>query len=226
MDFARSAESEFNIELPNYDAIHEWSVKLTEDFWRHAYKYLGVIGSLGSETLIRGEEFKDSLFFPDSTINVAQNLLRRNDHSKAIIWVNELGLKEEVTWSQLTTQVASLQKGFKELGIKSGDCIAAWLPNRPEAIAIMIAAASLGAVFTSTSPDFGARGLLDRFTQVNPKLLFVADGYFYGGKWFSLSDKIDQVELGLPSVRQTVIVPYPREELEEAKSSTIGEREN
>ena len=97
---------------------------------------------------------------------------------------NEIGQKEEITWSQLTSQVASLQKGFKELGIKSGDCVAAWLPNRPEAIAIMIAAASLGAVFTSTSPDFGARGLLDRFTQVKPKLLFVTDGYFYAGKWF------------------------------------------
>ena len=118
------------------------------------------------------------------------------------------------------------QKGFKELGIKSGDCIAAWLPNRPEAIAIMLAAASLGAVFTSTSPDFGARGLLDRFTQVKPQLLFATDGYFYGGKWFSLMDKIDQVELGLPSVKQIVIVPYPRQEMEETKSSSIGEREN
>ena len=220
MDFAKSAETQFNLKLPNYDAIHDWSINSTEDFWSHAYNYLGVIGNLGSETLTSGNELKDSSFFPDSTINIAQNLLKRNDHSEAIIWKNELGQKEEMSWSQLTTQVASLQKGFKELGIKSGDCIAAWLPNRPEAIAIMLAAASLGAVFTSTSPDFGARGLLDRFTQVKPQLLFATDGYFYGGKWFSLMDKIDQVELGLPSVKQIVIVPYPREEMEETKSSS------
>ena len=226
MDFAKSAESQFNLKLPNYDAIHDWSINSTEDFWSHAYNYLGIMGRLGSETLMRGKEFKDSSFFPNSTINIAQNLLKRNDHSEAIIWKNEIGQKEEITWSQLTSQVASLQKGFKELGIKNGDCIAAWLPNRPEAIAIMIAAASLGAVFTSTSPDFGARGLLDRFTQVKPKLLFVTDGYFYAGKWFSLIDKIDEVELGLPSVDQTVIVPYPREELQEAKSPSIGGREN
>ena len=92
--------------------------------------------------------------------------------------------KKEITWSQLTSQVASLQKGFKELGIKSGDCVAAWLPNRPEAIAIMIAAASLGAVFTSTSPDFGARGLLDRFTQVKPSCFSLRTGTFMQEKWF------------------------------------------
>lgn len=226
MDFARTAESQFDIKLPNYDAIHEWSIKSNEDFWSHAYKYLGVIGSFGNETFADGGEFQDSIFFPNSTMNIAQNLLKRNDHSEAIIWKNELGQIEKVTWAQLTKQVASLQKGFRELGIRSGDCIAAWLPNRPEAIAIMIAAASLGAVFTSTSPDFGTRGLLDRFMQVEPKLLFVTDRYSYGGKWFSLMDKIDQVELGLPSVRQTIVVPYPTEELERTEPFANDEREN
>ena len=100
MDFAKSAESQFNLKLPNYDAIHDWSINSTEDFWSHAYNYLGVIGNLGSETLTSGNEFKDSSFFPDSTINIAQNLLKRNDHSEAIIWKNELGQKEEMSWSQ------------------------------------------------------------------------------------------------------------------------------
>jgi acetoacetyl-CoA synthetase len=224
MDFANKAESHFNIQLPDYDAIHNWSISSPEDFWRYAANYLGLADVTENELVMNSERLEDSAFFPNETINVAQKLLKRNDHSNALIWKSEIGQTEKLSWAELNNQVSSLQQGFRELGIKSGDCIAAWLPNRPEAIAIMIAAASLGATFTSTSPDFGVQGLLDRFTQVEPKILFVTDGYFYGGKWFSLQDKIDHVEHGLPSIKETIVVPYPNSDDKESRIRNKNER--
>ena len=225
MDFAISAKSEFEIELSNYDEIHSWSIKSPIQFWSHAAKYLGLIGTIDKEVYEQGEHLSDSTFFPSTTINVAENLLKRSDDTDALIWHDELGNFQKMTWSELNDQVSSLQQSLRELGIVKGDCIAAWLPNRPEAVIIMIAAASLGAVFTSTSPDFGVRGLLDRFKQAQPKLIFVTDGYSYGGKWFSLTDKITQVELELPSIERTVIVPYPRRDQEENETIITEKRQ-
>ena len=208
MEFARTAEPRFNIELPDYDSIHEWSTDSPEEFWSHAWSFLGLIGDMGDQALTSGENFQEAVFFPNATINIAENLLKKHDHTKAIIWVDEVGNTSELTWSELNDQVSLLQQALLDLGVEKGDCVAAWLPNRPETISIMIAAASIGAVFTSTSPDFGVKGLLDRFTQVEPKVLFVTDGYFYGGKWFSCLEKLGDIESGLPTVRQTIVVPY------------------
>ena len=212
MEFARTAESRFNIELPDYDSIHEWSTDSPEEFWSHAWNYLGLIGDMGDQVLTSEENLQDAVFFPNATINIAENLLKKHDETKAIIWVDEIGNRSELTWSELNDQVSLLQQALLDLGVGKGDCVAAWLPNRPETISIMIAAASIGAVFTSTSPDFGAKGLLDRFTQVEPKVLFVTDGYFYGGKWFSCLEKLGEIESGLPTVRQTIVVPYRSQE--------------
>ena len=156
---------------------------------------------------------------------MAENLLKRSDDTDALIWHDELGTFQKMTWSELNDQVSSLQQSLRELGIVKGDCIAAWLPNRPEAVIIMIAAASLGAVFTRDVAHLGVRGLLDRFKQAQPKLIFVTDGYSYGGKWFSLTDKITQVELELPSIERTVIVPYPRRDQEENETNITEKRQ-
>ena len=207
-DFAKKAEHLFDIELPDYDAIHKWSVDRPDQFWSHAHNHLGLISEIGEQVLTTGANLYDSVFFPDSSINIAQNFLKRNDDTDAIVWRDELGNGSKLTWSELNDLVSKLQQAFLGLGVESGDRIAAWLPNRPETIAVMIASASIGAVFTSASPDFGAKGLLDRFTQAAPKVLFVTDGYFYGGKWFSCLDKLHEVEAGLPTLEQTIIVPY------------------
>ena len=211
MDFARKAEKRFNLELRDYDAIHKWSTDSPKEFWTHAWDYLGVVGSKGSQVLTHGESFQDAVFFSDSSINVAENLLRRNDQNQAIIWFSETGDSLDLTWAELHDQVSLIQQALLEMGVTQGDCVAAWLPNRPETIAIMIAAASIGAIFTSASPDFGAKGLLDRFTQVKPKVLFVTDRYSYGGKWFSCINRLEDIELGLPSVLRTIVVPYQNE---------------
>jgi len=208
MDFAQSAEVLYKVALPNYDAIHKWSVDSPEEFWSHASSHLGLRCEVGDHVLATGEKLQESVFFPDGSINIAENLLKRNDDTEAIIWANELGNVSKLTWSELNDQVSLLQQAMIDLGVESGDCVAAWMPNSPETISVMIAAASIGAVFTSTSPDFGPTGLLDRFTQVGPKVLFATDGYFYGGKWFSCLEKLDEVESGLPNLELTVVVPY------------------
>tara|TARA_B100000686_G_scaffold347656_1_gene436834 strand:+ start:2378 stop:4321 length:1944 start_codon:yes stop_codon:yes gene_type:complete len=219
LEFASTAEPLFNIELLDYDSIHEWSTDSPEEFWRHAWSYLGLIGDMGDNVLARGGNLQDAVFFPNATINIGENLLKKSDQTKAIIWVDEIGNTSELTWGELNDQVSLLQQALLDLGVEKGDCVAAWLPNRPETISVMIAAASIGAVFTSTSPDFGVKGLLDRFTQVEPKVLFVTDGYFYGGKWFSCLEKLGDIESGLPSVRETIVVPYPSHENSSIDSS-------
>jgi len=208
MGFAGTAEPLFSVDLPDYDAIHKWSIESPDQFWRHAWNDLGLVGEMGDRILIRGKNLQESVFFPDATLNIAENLLKRNDDTEAIIWVDELGNTFTLTWAELNDQVSLLQQALLNLGVGSGDCVAAWLPNRPETISVMIATASIGAVFTSTSPDFGVNGLLDRFTQAKPKVLFATDGYFYGGKWFSCLEKIEKVESGLPTLQQTIVVPY------------------
>ena len=208
MGFAGTAEPLFGVDLPDYDAIHKWSIESPDQFWRHAWNDLGLIGEMGDRSLIRGKNLQESVFFPDATLNIGENLLKRNDDTEAIIWVDELGNTLKLTWAELNDQVSLLQQALLNLGVGKGDCVAAWLPNRPETISVMIAAASIGAVFTSTSPDFGVNGLLDRFTQAKPKVLFATDGYFYGGKWFSCLEKLEKVESGLPTLQQTIVVPY------------------
>jgi acetoacetyl-CoA synthetase len=208
MGFAGTAEPLFGVDLPDYDAIHKWSIESPDQFWSHAWNNLGLIGEMGDRSLIRGKNLQESVFFPDATLNIAENLLKRNDDTEAIIWVDELGNTLKLTWAELNDQVSLLQQALLNLGVGKGDCVAAWLPNRPETISVMIAAASIGAVFTSTSPDFGVNGLLDRFTQAKPKVLFATDGYFYGGKWFSCLEKLEKVESGLPTLQQTIVVPY------------------
>lgn len=207
-NFAHTAESRFDVELPDYDSIHRWSTSQPDQFWSHAWSHLGLIGNQGDEIITRSAKLQETVFFPNATVNIAENFLKRNDETTAIIWIDEAGNKTELTWADLNDQVSTLQQALLGLGVQSGDCIAAWLPNRPETISIMIATASIGAVFTSTSPDFGVRGLLDRFAQVKPKVLFATDGYFYGGKWFSCLEKLTDVEPSLPSLVKTIIVPY------------------
>lgn len=208
MDFARTAENRFNHELPNYDAIHNWSTDYPEEFWSHAWDYLGMIGTKGSKVITKGKLFQDTVFFSDSEINIAENLLQRNDETLAIIWHSETGETLKLTWAELHGYVSVIQQGLIEMGVKEGDSVAAWLPNRPETIAIMIATVSIGAIFTSASPDFGSKGLLDRFSQVEPKVLFATDQYPYGGKWFSCTERLHDVVSGLPTLQGTIVIPY------------------
>jgi acetoacetyl-CoA synthetase len=146
-------------------------------------------------------------FFPDATLNFAENLLRRNDDSEAIVFRGEERVERRLTWRQLNDLVSQMQQALRHLGVKRGDRVAALLPNLPVAIGAMLATASLGAVWSSASPDFGVQGALDRFGQIGPKVFLATDGYYYAGKVIDIADKVRDIVAGLPGVA-TVIVPY------------------
>jgi len=194
--------------LPDYAALWRWSVAEPEAFWCAVWDEAGVVGDRGAATVLDRERMPGARWFPEARLNFAENLLRRRDESPAMIFRGEDGVRREVSWRELWRDVSRLRRAFEAHGLRPGERVAAWLPNVPEAVAAMLAATSLGATFTSCSPDFGARGVLDRFGQVEPRLLLAVDGYVYAGKRHDVRAKLAEVVAALPSVERTVVVPY------------------
>ncbi len=184
----------------NYRALHQWSVTDREAFWSGIWDQCGVIGSKGERTLVDGDKMPGAKFFPDAQLNFAENLLQEPDDSPAISWWSEPGKLGEMTRAALHGRVAQYAQAFRDAGVGRGDRVAMMASNGPETIAVMLAAASLGAVFSSCSPDFGVDGVLDRFGQVEPKVFVGIDQYIYNGKTFDVREKLTAVFKGLPSV--------------------------
>ncbi len=188
--------------------LHDWSIRQPDRFWRLAWDWCEVVGEPGGgPALTTGLHLSDARFFPDAILNYAENLLRRDDDQPALLFRCEDGTARDLTWADLHALVSRLQQALLGAGVGQGHRVAAWLPNLPEAYAVMLAAASIGAVFSSTSPDFGASGVLDRFGQIQPTVLFATDGYRYGGKRHDVTGKLAEVAADLPTVRQVVVVP-------------------
>ena len=219
--FARAAIRRWKLRINTYPAFLRWSIDHPEQFWMSVWEELGVIGTpaeprkgvraplgLKAGALADADKFPGTRWFPGMRLNFAQNLLRKHDSSEAIIFWGEDKVKRKVTWAELNNQVSRCAQGLKAAGVRQGDRVAAYMPNMPEAVIGMIATASLGAIWTSCSPDFGIQGVLDRFGQVEPKVLFAPDGYYYNGKSVDLLDKVSEIVTRLPSVREAVIVPY------------------
>ena len=192
----------------DYAELHRWSVERSEDFWALLWKFADVRGTQGDRRLVDGNRMPGAQWFPDARLNFAENLLRGRDDSLAIAFWGEEEVKRRLTRSELHDLVSRLAQALRAAGVGKGDRVAAYLPNMPEATAAMLAAASLGAIWSSCSPDFGAQGVLDRFGQIEPRVLFCADRYFYGGKEFDLRAKNEQILAGLPSVRKAVSASY------------------
>jgi acetoacetyl-CoA synthetase len=205
--FTALAETRAGRTLADYDALHRWSVEAPADFWDLVWDFCGVIGEKGERRLVDGESMPGARFFSDARLNFAENLLRRNDDGDAIVFRGEERIERRLTCRELNDLVSRMQQAFRALGVRPGDRVAALLPNLPEAIAAMLATASLGAVWSSASPDFGPRGALDRFGQIGPKLFLAADGYYYAGKVIDIGDKVREIAADLPGVA-TLIVPY------------------
>ena len=190
-----------------YRDLHRWSVEYPDDFWRAAWDHLGVVGDPGDRPIQTvGDHPTDTRFFPDGCLNFAENLLARADDSPALMFRGENGCRRDLTRGDLHDLVSRLQQALLDLGVKPGDRVAAWLPNLPEAYAVMLASASIGAVFSSTSPDFGTDGVLDRFGQIEPVVLFATDGYHYGGHRHDVTHRLAEVAAGLPTLRRVVVV--------------------
>ena len=192
----------------DYAELHRWSVERSEDFWALLWKFCEVRGDPGARRLVDGERMPGAIWFPEARLNFAENLLRERDDAPALVFWGEDQVKRRVSRRELRELVSRLQQALRAAGVGKGDRVAGYLPNLPESVAAMLATTSLGAVWSSCSPDFGVQGVLDRFGQIEPKALFCADYYLYGGKKYELGEKNAQVLAGLPSVRTAVTVRY------------------
>ena len=192
----------------DYKALHRWSVDEMEDFWVAFWEFTDIIADTrGERVLVEGDHMMDAEFFPDARLNYAENLLRRNDGGVAIVFRNEIGQHREMSWAELTAQVAQLANAMLADGLGPGDRVAAYMPNIPETVVVALAAAAIGVPFCSCAPDFGLNGILDRFGQVQPTVIFAADGYRYNGKEFR-TERLGDMQAGLPSIKRIVMIPY------------------
>jgi acetoacetyl-CoA synthetase len=191
-----------------FEELHAWSVAESEAFWNLVWDTYGVKGEKGTRTLIDGHLMPGARWFPDGKLNFAENLLRRRDNTDAMVFWGEDRIKRKLSHKALYTLVSRISQALADAGVGPGDRVAGYLPNLPESAAAMLATASLGAIWSSCSPDFGVQGVLDRFGQIKPKVLFVADGYLYGGKDFDSQEKASQVLENLPSVEECVVIDY------------------
>jgi len=193
----------------DYAALHRWSVDHPDEFWRTAWDDLGVVGERGDRIVVHDGEMWRTRFFPDARLNVAENLLAHQGPEPALVFHSEDdSIIRTVSRDELRLMVGQLQKALRAAGVDEGDRVAAWMPNIPETYAVMLAAAAIGATFTSTSPDFGADGVVDRFAQVAPTVLFACDGYLYGGKVHDRLELLRQIRAELPSLERVVVVPF------------------
>lgn len=195
----------------DYDAFWRWSVENPEKFWDSVWDFAGIAGEKGKTILKDGDKMPGAQFYPDARINYAENLLKRRDDAPAIIFRDEPGRERTLSFAGLYAEVARWQAQFKAWGVKKGDRVAAYMPNMPETIIVCLAASSLGAIFSSASPDFGSQGLIDRFGQIEPKILVAVDGYYYNGKIIDCLQKVKNVQPHLKGLEQIVVVPFTQE---------------
>jgi acetoacetyl-CoA synthetase len=193
----------------NYDELHRYSVEASGEFWSKLWDFTAVVGDKGPMPyLADAGQMPAARFFPNAKLNFAENLLRTSGSGPAIRFWGENKVKRSLTWDELRGEVARASAVFRDIGVIPGDRVAAILPNMPESIVSVLAAAALGAVWSSCSPDFGVQGVLDRFGQIEPKVLIVCDGYYYNGKPIDISDKLAQIASRLPTVQLILVVPY------------------
>ena len=206
--FAREAALRWGRNFEDYADLHRWSVEAPEEFWLNVWDWTGVIGAGDTEpVVVDRQQMPGARWFPNTRLNFAQNLLRRQDAALALIFQAEDKVTRSISFAELYAQVARLADGLKQAGVVPGDRVCGFMPNMPETVAAMLASASVGAVWSSCSPDFGVQGVLDRFGQISPKVLFSADGYWYNGKTHDSLEKLREITNGLPSLEHTVVVP-------------------
>lgn len=193
-------------EPPDYHAFHHWTVENRAEFWDHAWNYLGVIGNRTGEVLINGDDFLASRFFPQSTLNYAENMLRRHDDAPAILSLVESGPVQSLSFRELRRKAIQFAAELQDRGVKQGDRIAGYLPNVPETVVAMLGTSAIGAIWSSCSPDFGYQGALDRFGQISPKLLVSVDGYRYNGKEFTVEENARQLVQQISSVEDLLLL--------------------
>jgi len=205
----------------DFNKMWKWSVDNPKIFWKSIWDFTKVKGKLGNILLEESDIFFKNKFFPDTKLNYAENLLKKNNSDPAIIFKSENGHKEILSWKALNLNVEKVSSWMKSNGVKKRDRVAAYLPNIPEAVTAYIATSAVGAIWSSCSPDFGVNGVIDRFSQISPKILFIGDKYFYNGKQINILERLEAILNKVDSISKVVVIPYPGTEKEKKKNTKI-----
>ncbi len=208
-DFMQHLNGAHNLELKDYKDLYDWSLQANTDFWDQLWDYAGVVSShKGSTVLEHPERMPGARWYPDARLNFAENLLRYRDDRPAVIFRGEDDTRMELSHAELFQRVAQLASALRKQGVVAGDRVSGFMPNIPETLIGMLATASIGAIWSSCSPDFGINGVLDRFGQVEPKVLLTTDGYRYNGKVLNSLERVSGIAESIPSIETVVVVPF------------------
>jgi acetoacetyl-CoA synthetase len=194
--------------INDYASLYQFSIDSPKAFWRAIWEFGGVIGSAGSRTVKNFDRMPGAQWFPDASLNFAENLLRYRDDREALVFKSETGLSSSLSYRQLYLQVAHVASALRALGIEPGDRVAAYMPNLPETVIAMLATTSIGAIWSSCSPDFGVNGVVDRLCQIKPKVLFCAAAYTYSGKQHDCLSRVAEIQKRIDSIQKVVVIPY------------------
>jgi acetoacetyl-CoA synthetase len=209
--FRRFVNARHHLQLHDYPALHAWSIDQREAFWQAIVDFFEIrFHQAPDAVLVEGSQMPSARWFPGATLNFAEHLLRRRDDTVAVVALDENGGEEQLTWSELAAHVAGLQASLKAAGVTQGDRVAACMPNTWQTLVGMLATTSLGAIWSCSSPDFGTQGVIDRFGQIEPKVLITCAGYRYAGKVIDQRPKVNEVLERLPSLQQLIVLPYAR----------------
>ena len=197
----------------NYKKLLNWSIKNSPEFWSRFWDFSKIKGIKSNKNFRKSKTFYKNLFLPGSRLNFGENLLSKNNNEKAVTFISENGFREERSWRQLNLNTNKISKFLKKINIKKGDRVAAYMPNTIETVEAFIATTSLGGIWSSCSPDFGSKGVIERFSQINPKVLFITDQYFYNGKKIDILNRLPEILKLIPSIKSVVISNYPGKKL-------------
>ncbi len=208
--FMKKIEQKYTVNFfDDYFKFYDWTIDNNITFWKEVASYFNIIGDINYNNILKKDEiFYKNKFFPDTQINYSENLLQHQSDDEAIVFKSENGSRVSLSFNELKDEVAKYANSLRKIGIKKGDCVAGVMHNSPDAIIGMLATVSIGAIWSVCSPDFGTQGILDRFQQISPKVLFVTDGYYFKGKLIDIRDKIQQVVKNIDSIKKVVINPY------------------
>ncbi|MBV4551393.1 acetoacetate--CoA ligase [Pseudomonas sp. SWRI102] len=209
--FCQLINQRHGLQLSDYLALHAWSIDQREAFWQAVVDCFDIrFHQPPTEVLVEGPQMPSARWFPGATLNFAEHLLRRRDNAVAVVALDEDGGEKRLTWAELATHVAGLQKSLQAAGVIQGDRVAACMPNTWQTLVGMLATTSLGAIWSCSSPDFGTQGVIDRFGQIEPKVLITCAGYRYAGKLIDQRPKVNEILERLPSLQQLIVLPYAR----------------
>ena len=201
----------------NFKKLWQWSIENPEKFWSKFWDFSKIIGDKGNKIIVKDKVFNKSKFFPDSRLNYAENILKKRSNEVAINFLSEHGIEEEITWNELHERVCRFSAYLKKLNLKKGDRVAAYTPNKIECVICFLACAKNGVIWSSCSPDFGVQGVVDRFKQINPKVLITSDYYFYNGKQINILEKVDEILKKIPSIFKTIVFHYDKNNKKDVK---------